>query len=247
MEVPRGGPPPPIFPYFPSISTSSVHPLHPCSLNSCLNYPTTGCQCSKMGLIIIISAPEVDLETAALSTATRQHVSMLVCGATGPLRPNCIRQLHPLASGGVLQFPQHPNFHCHKLSSPPPLRTPLVRREAIRNCYARSVFPLWSIWSLRVSCRGREKAGRRGGGQGLEKVHAGKRRAQGNEGYDWEMGSSSPPPAASPGRATVCTSEPPGRSSSPQGILLLLVRFERHKEHLSAESKGDTIRVVRAN
>lgn len=91
MEVSRGGPPP-NFPHFPSISISSVHPLYPCSLNPTLNYPTTGCQCSEMDLIIIISAGEVHLGTAAFSPATRQHVSV-VHGAMGPLRPNCFRQV----------------------------------------------------------------------------------------------------------------------------------------------------------
>ncbi len=66
--------------------------LYPHSLNPNLNHPSTGSQCSKMDLIIRISADEVHLGTAAFSTATRRHV-LVAGGAMGPLRPNCFRQV----------------------------------------------------------------------------------------------------------------------------------------------------------
>lgn len=91
MEVLWGGPPP-NFLHFPSISISSVHPVYPCTLNPTLNYPTIGSQCSKMDLIIIISASQVHLGTAAFSTATRRRVSV-EGGVMGPLWPNCFRQV----------------------------------------------------------------------------------------------------------------------------------------------------------
>lgn len=93
MKGPWGSLPPGFF--FHTSLRSSFLPftsLYSCSLNPTLNYPTTDSQRFEMDLIIIISASEVHLGTAAFSTATRRHV-LVAGGAMEPFCPNCFRQV----------------------------------------------------------------------------------------------------------------------------------------------------------